>query len=509
MFGLEILAGLFALLVGLHYFFTRHFNYWKNRNVKGPKPTVFFGNLKDSTLRKEPLSLAFKRIYDDYPKEPFVGIYTMTTPSVLIRDLDLIKHVMIKDFDMFEDRGVEFSKEGLGANLFHADGETWRVLRNRFTPLFTTGKLKNMLYLITERGDKFLDYVEAITTKQPEQSVHKLIQLYTVTTISACAFGLDIDTTDRSDAILATLDKIDQMIFHRYFLQEFDMMFPGVLKVLNWSLFPKFLTNFFEELVTKVVTERNGMPTKRNDFMDLILQLKNEGDVTGPKKNENSKDLSLEITNDVIAAQAFVFYAAGYETSATTMTFMLYELAKHPHIQDKLCQEIDEVLAKSDNLVTYDTLTQLPYMDKVFDETLRMYPLVDPLQRKVTQHDYTIPNTDVIIKEGQTVYVSAMGIHHDETLYPKPEEFDPERFDPKVAAARHSCAYLPFGVGPRNCIGMRFAKVQSRVCILKLLSRFRVELAPSEKELTFDSSRVIISPAQNFKLKFVPRKKVQ
>ncbi|KPJ15753.1 Cytochrome P450 6B4 [Papilio machaon] len=522
--------------------FKTTFNYWKDRNVPGPKPLPFFGNLKDTTLRRKHIAEVFKSIYDAYPNEKVVGVYRMTTPCLLLRDLDVIKHVMIKDFDLFVDRGVEFSKEGLGVNLFHADGDTWkvlrnrftpvftsgklrnmlylmtergeqfiegiefskeglglnlfhadgdtwRVLRNRFTPVFTSGKLRNMLYLMTERGEHFIEYVDNLRVKQPEQPIHVLVQKFTMATISACAFGMDLD-----EDMYNILDKIDKMIFTANYSIELDMMFPGILKKLSGSIFPKYVNTFFDNLAQTVVKQRGGLPTNRKDFMDLILALRQQKTIEGTKKVDNEKLRIVELTDSVIAAQAFVFYAAGYETSASTMTYLFYELAKHPEIQDKVIAEIDEVLKRHNGEITYDCLNEMTYLQQVFDETLRKYPIVDPLQRNA-QTDYVIPGTNVTVKKGQTLLVNPMGIHYDPKYYPNPEKFDPERFSPENEKDRHSCAYLPFGTGPRNCIGIRFAKVQSRVCIVKFLSKFRVE--PSKKTpmvLEYDPMRLVLFP---------------
>ncbi|CAH2049415.1 unnamed protein product, partial [Iphiclides podalirius] len=355
---------------------------------------------------------------------------------------------MIKDFNCFSDRGLSFSENGLGANLFHADSDIWYVLRNRFTPIFTSGKLKNMLYLMDERGDKFLEYVSKICTEKHEHDIYPLVQTYTMATISACAFGLDVDATaDEMEA----LSRLDKLIFNRSYAHELDMMYPGILKRFNGSLFPVELKKFFEKLVKNVIQARNGKPTSRKDFMDLLLELRLKGEIEGTKRYDEEKR-TVELTDDIIAAQAFVFYAAGYETSATTMSFMLYELAKNPDVQNKVIAEIDEVLQSHNGKVTYETLSDLRYMEKVFDETLRMYPLVEPLQRNA-QVDYKIPDINLTIKKGQTVTVSAFGIHRDEKYYPNPQKFDPERFSPENIKDRHPCAYLPFGIGPRNCIG--------------------------------------------------------
>ncbi|KAJ8714506.1 hypothetical protein PYW07_002731 [Mythimna separata] len=494
-------AVIVVLISALYYYFTRTFNYWKSRNVPGPEPTVFFGNLKESALRKKNMGVVFQELYDSFPEEKVIGIYRMTTPCLLIRDLDILKHIMIKDFEVFTDRGVEFSKEGLGQNLFHADGETWMALRNRFSPIFTSGKLKNMFYLMDEGANNFVDYVSAECQKQNEFELHSLLQTYTVSTISACAFGVNYDSL--SDKIQA-LKIVDQIVSSPSFAVELDMMFPKLLKALNLSIFPTSVKNFFKHLVDNIITQRNGKPSGRNDFMDLILELRQMGEVNSTKFGRNAA--SVEITDDVIAAQAFVFYVAGYETSATTMAYMLYELALNPDIQSKLIAEIDEVTQAHDGKVTYDTVKEMKYLNKVFDETLRMYSIVEPLQRKAVR-DYKIPGTDVVVEKDMVVLISPRGIHYDEKYYSNPKVFNPDRFDPEEVGKRHPCAYLPFGIGQRNCIGMRFGRLQSQLCIIKILSKFKVEPSKNTvRNLGVAPKRALIGPEGGIHLNIVPRK---
>ncbi|XP_060804384.1 cytochrome P450 6B1-like [Amyelois transitella] len=497
-----VLLALLALVYGVFYYFTSTFDFWKKKGVKGPKPIPFFGNCYESTIRRKFVGKVVKEIHCDYPDEKVVGIYTMLTPVLIIRDLDYIKHILIKDFDFFSERGIEFSKKGLGANLFHADGETWRVLRNRFTPLFTSGKLKNMSYLMTNGAEQFLNYVDTLVTIQPEQNIHKLVQKYTMSTISSCAFG--IDTKMSNDGLLERVASFDNLIFGVNYFAELDMMYPGLLLKLNASLFPREISNFFYELSKNVITQRKGAPIGRKDFMDLILELRQQREIKTVRRSDE-KELHLEFNEDVIAAQTFVFYVAGYETSATTMTFLLYELARNKDVQEKLLEEVDEVLKKFGGKVSYDCVNELKYMDKVFDETLRIYPVVSMLQRRA-ETNYKFPGSDLEIKKGQICYISPWGIHHDPKIYPNPEKFDPERFSPENIGKRHPCAYLPFGLGPRNCIGMRFAKVQSRICLVSLLSKYRVETTERTwKSTMYDPYRVVTTPTGGMYLKLVPR----
>ncbi|CAK1594916.1 unnamed protein product [Parnassius mnemosyne] len=486
-----------------YYYLTRTFNYWKSRNVAGPKPVPLFGNLQESALRRKNIGVVFHEIYDAYPNEKVVGVFRMTTPCLLLRDLDVIKHVLIKDFDYFSDRGVSFSEKGLGNNLFHSDSDKWRVLRNRFTPIFTSGKLKNMVYLLSQRATKFIEFVDDICQKQKEHEVHSLIQKYTMATISACAFGLDVDTI--SDTHNSVFTKIDKIMFTPTYIDELDMMYPGVLRKLNIEPFPEEVQDFFEQLVKTVIDQRNGKPTNRKDFMDLILELREERKIQGPKRTEEENEMALELTDDIIAAQAFLFYAAGYETTACTMAFMLYALAKNPDVQNKVIAEVDRVLAKYDDKLSFEALNDLKYMEKVFYETLRFYPLVEPLQRNA-KRDYKIPGMNVTVRKGQMVLISPLGIQHDEKYFPNPEKFDPERFSSENSSGRHICAYLSFGTGPRSCMGMRFAKLQALVCLAKFFSKFRVEASKRTlPAMRFVPRRFLVAAEGGIYLNIIPR----
>jgi cytochrome P450 family 6 len=444
------LAILVVVLTFVYKAFTRNFDYWKRKGVIGPKPHFVFGNLKDVILQQKSVNVKFNELYDAYPNEKLVGVYRLSTPQLLVRDLDIVQHIMIKDFDNFTSRGTnEFGGKGLSQNLFITNGDSWRVLRTRFSPIFTSGKLRNMFYLIENHGDNFLKYIDSKLEKSAVQDAYKLMQKYTISTISACAFGVDIDL-DSYDAEI--YDKIDELIFTPSLLLEIEFLFPGIVETLKIRPFSQFITNYFYNLVKSVMKERNEKPSGRKDFIDLLLELRNAGEIRGPKKREDDEERLMKITDDLLVAQVFVFYAGGYETSASTVSFLLHELAMHQDIQNRVFDEINEVLEKNNNQLSYDCLKEMTYMNQVFNEVLRMYPVVDPLHRKA-RSAFQLPGTDVTVEKDSVIMVSIRGIHYDEQYYPEPHKFDPDRFSPGNVTSRHPCAYLPFGVGPRNCIG--------------------------------------------------------
>lgn len=439
----------FAVVLFVYYHFTKYNNYWKKQNVPGPDPTFFFGNVRDLFFRKKAVGDIFQEIYDKYPEERFVGIFRMRTPNLLVKDLDIIKTILIKDFHAFSDRDVVFNEKDLGTNLFHANGEVWQLLRNRFTPLFTSAKLKNMMHLMNKPADMLIDYMEQVTKVQQEQEVCGLVKRFAQANIAACAFGLDIDSFE---AEAETLQRLDDKVFNITYSADLEMMYPGILRKIGVSLFPKEVKKFFFKMTEDVIAATNGEPSSKNNFMDLILALRKEKRISGRKGENDYSEKILDITDAVISAQSFIFFTAGYETSAGTMGFLFYQLALNPDIQDKVVAELQEVLAKHNGKFTFEAIMDMKYLGQVFDETLRMYPAIDTIRRSAGV-DYKIPGTDVIIKKGQIVIIPVNVVHNDERNYPNPEVFDPERFSPENKAKRHFCAFIPFGQGPRQCIG--------------------------------------------------------
>ncbi|EDX15486.1 GD15377 [Drosophila simulans] len=183
------------------------------------------------------------------------------------------------------------------------------------------------------------------------------------------------------------------------------------------------------------------------------------------------------------------------------MSFCLYELALNPDVQERLRVEVLAVLNRNNQKLTYDSVQEMPYLDQVVAETLRKYPILPHLLRRSTKQ-YQIPDSNLILEPGSKIIIPVHSIHHDPELYPDPEKFDPSRFEPEEIKARHPFAYLPFGEGPRNCIGERFGKLQVKVGLVYLLRDFR--FSKSEKTqipLKFSSTTFLISTQEGVHLR--------
>ncbi|KAJ8933141.1 hypothetical protein NQ318_003169 [Aromia moschata] len=302
------------------------------------------------------------------------------------------------------------------------------------------------------------------------ENVHT--RCFSTDVIGSCAFGLECNSFKDPDSPFRTYGK-------RVFVStNFDILnFPNLAKTLGVCLTPSPVSNFFYKLAEDTVEYREKNKVVRNDFVQLLLELKNNNE--GNASNDQPGD-GTSLTMDELAAQCFIFFLAGFETSSTTMTFTLFELATHPDIQDKVREEIESVLARHEDKMTYDSLSELKYMKQVIDEALRKYPPVPFVNRQCVK-DYKLPGEDVIVEKGTSVFIPIKGIHYDEEYYENPEVFDPERFTEENKRRRHKFTHLPFGEGPRICIGERFGIMQVKVGLTSILRKFRVKVNKKTK----------------------------
>ncbi|KAM7354431.1 cytochrome P450 6a16 [Cochliomyia hominivorax] len=475
-------------------FFKLKYTYWENRGVKQLEINPIWGNIpKLTTLHHSQL---LQEVYDAFKgKARLAGTYIYTKPIAVILDLDLVKTILIKDFSKFVNRFETHNpKDVLAQHLFSADGEIWRNLRTKLTPTFTSGKMKYMFPTMVQVAQEFALSFE----KELEKSDSHCIDMYdmnarfTTDVIGSCVFGVQCNSLKDPNV---EFRQIGKRIFGRKNFsikyRLFSIFYAKILIMLGVKRFPKDMENFFVRIVRETVLERERLNIKRNDFIDLLIDLKNQ-------KDANGKPL---LSLNLVAAQLFVFFAAGFETSSSNMSYGLYELAKNPDKQEKLRNEILENLEKHNNELTYEAMMEMSYLDQVITETLRLYPALAFLQR-ICMEDYPVPDTDVIIEKGTWVYVPVRAIHYDPDIYENPLEFQPERFHPSEVQSRHPQSFLGFGDGPRNCIGLRFGRMQVRIGLITLLTKFRFSLSDKTPDkVEFSKHSFVMIPDKGVWLK--------
>ncbi|KAK0077873.1 hypothetical protein PV325_001280 [Microctonus aethiopoides] len=463
--------------------------------VPGPKPTAPFGNISSIIIGKHCIGTYFQEVYNTYKDQPIVGIYKGRQPAIVLNDLDIIKDIMIKDFSKFSDRGQETYEqhEPLSLHLFNLEPKRWRLLRAKLSPIFTSGKLKDMFYLLVECANQMGKYLDKIDDEIVD--MRDVPARFTTDVIGVCAFGLQANAIQDESSLFRQMGK-----------RIFDLNFKNVTRFVCGFFLPSLyrnfigyftrdpvLDNFFIGITKETMEYRKKNNINRRDFIDLLMALKDQ-----PVKIAED----IELTDELLAAQLFVFFAAGFETSSTTIGNTLFEMAMNPSIQSKLRTEINDELIRSNGKYDYESIHNMKYMNKVIKETLRKYPTVPFLTRR-SLVPYKFAGTNITIPANTKIWISIFGIQRDPKYHPKPEVFDPERFNEENIKSRHEMAFLPFGKGSRNCIGERFAYMQMKVGLMKILKNHVVEVCKkTDKTYEIDKRGILLVPKNGIFLRF-------
>ncbi|XP_048001590.1 cytochrome P450 6B1-like [Leguminivora glycinivorella] len=429
-----------------------------------------------------------REAYKKYPEEQLIGFFRGSRPELIIRDPELAKRILTSDFNSFHRRGIVDSStmEPLQKQQVAADDDLWRQLRFRMTPAFSSGKLKAMFPLIVERAEILQARLKQISGSKLPADARDLMARFTNDIIGSAGFGVISDSLNNNEDAMRKLGlKIFTINFTRVVNQTLKTLSPtlfGHLKILG------HVEKDVVDMVRTVMQQRNYEPSGRHDFIDILLECKKKGAMIGDSIVEMNADgtpkkVSIEMDETIMAAQSFLFFAAGFETSSSVSSYTLHELAYNTQVQEKVQEEIDKVLAKYDNKLCYDAISEMTYLRWCLNEAMRMFPSVGILRRQ-SVHAYTFPGTKVTIDGGVTVIIPLEAYQNDPKIFPEPREFRPERFDLEVMTREQKLAYLPFGGGPRACIGERLGVMQSMAGLAAVLAQYSVRPAGGPRHPT-------------------------
>ncbi|XP_015585624.1 cytochrome P450 9e2-like [Cephus cinctus] len=434
------------------------------------------------------------------PKAKYAGMYDFTLPSIMIRDLELIKEIGIKHFDNFVDHKPLANPELdplFAKNLFSLRGNKWREMRAILSPAFTSSKMKMMFELMSNCANEFADFV---TTQRDTNivEIRDAFSRYTNDIIATTAFGISINSMKERDNEFYKMGKdVTTFGFFNSMVFMIGQVNPKLTKSLKLRIINQRVSNFFEDIITSTIATTIAQKIERPDMLQLLIQAKESG---------KAADLTIQD----MTAQAFIFFFRGFDTVSLAMCFTAYAIATNPEVQEKLQMEIDQVLKKSNGKITYDDLKEMQYLDAVFNETLRMYSPVAELNRECTKSVELPPATPgakpCTVKPVTQIIIPVYGIHHDPQYFPEPDKFDPERFLDGSERMTPS-AYLPFGIGPRICIGNRFAIMECKLVLFHLLKKYNFR--PCEKTtvpMKFSTNSVLPGPVNGFWIKIESRK---
>ncbi|KAG8273794.1 hypothetical protein J6590_011339 [Homalodisca vitripennis] len=469
---LDVIIVLSLLLTILYYYLTPLYRYWGDRNVPCLNSSLGMRLNYDLLARNKAHADVIREIYKIFHKERYCGFYQFRQPIFMVRDLQLIERIMIKDFSYFEDRGLplDMENEPLTVNLTNLRGSQWRYLRNKLTPTFTTGKLKGMLEQICNCGAELVEQLEKYATTGEEVDTKSVMFSFSTDVIASCAFGMQIKS--ESSELQKFKEMVNKSIGNSAFTPlriALKQFYPKLANFLGIKAIPSDANNYFMNITKATLQHRLKNNVRREDFFQMLLTLKEQDDTNNTtlsddndidtsgediqlqyKYNTDAKDSNLKFTEKLLAAQLFAFLAAGSEAVSTTASIVLHFLGHYPETQKRLQAEVDEVLAKYNGQWSYQALKEMTYLNQVIQEAQRIFPIAHIHLRNCTI-PYKVPDSDLVIEKGTVVIVPFQSIQSDPTYYPNPEVFDPDRFTGKNF--KPSPIFSPFGDGPRMCIG--------------------------------------------------------
>uniref|UniRef100_A0A1Y1LIW7 Cytochrome P450 n=2 Tax=Photinus pyralis TaxID=7054 RepID=A0A1Y1LIW7_PHOPY len=447
-------------------YFKFKYQYWTRRGIPSLETYIPFGTMRNPITDKISLQELLQEQYNICKNSGwrYVGSYIFTVPQLLVVDPQIIKCMLTKDFNHFMERGMYNEEDDpLSMHLFSLGTSRWKRLRPKLTPTFTSGKMKMMFDIVVTCGYQLEKSMQTICAKGAID-IKEVLECFTMDVIGSCAFGIDCNSfTDPSSEFCRYSKRIFSPTRLENVIGLFVYVFPSVAKTLHLKGIPKDITEFFFNIVTRSVQYRRETGLVRKDFLQILMEL----------ADEQTND---PISFNELVAQVFVFFIAGFETSSTTMAFCLLELCVDPSMQDKLRDEVNSVLRRHNSALTYQNLKELKYMNAVIDETLRKYPPVPMLHRECIK-DYQLPHTNITIKKGTKVGIPLIGLQNDPDYFPEPGKFNPDRFADRNKDLFAPYTFMPFGEGPRACIGIRFGMMQTKVGLSILLKHYKFTLA--------------------------------
>lgn len=457
-----------GVVLALYLYCIRTYSYWSRHGIWQFPTSVPFGNAWPIIWKRKHMGDFFLDYYKQLKamNSSVGGLYLFTKPILLIVDPDYVQRVLVTDFSHFRDRGIYCAEEidPLSVNLLTLPGERWKHIRNKLAPFFTMNKLKLLFPTMEACGPNLIEMVSEYSVKNEPVNIKTMIWRFTCQILGSCIFGFECNTTkDPNDFVYQVGKDIFEPAPLEALKRPFFFLMPNILKTLRISSNSKFVTDFFFKLTKDTIEYREKYNVRRNDMMQILVDSRQKN-VDGPP---NPDDLTM----NEIASQCMVFFAGGFDTASVVVSYCLYELSVNQDIQDKMREEINEVLLGYDGKFTFEAIAKMKYLECAVKETLRKYPALPFLNRECTK-DYTFPNSDITLRKGDAVILSLVGMHRDADIYPDPETFDPDRFA-EDSAKVNPYTYLPFGEGPRICVAYRFGLIQAKFTVATLVKHFR------------------------------------
>lgn len=376
------------------------------------------------------------------------------TRLLLIHHPDLVQHVLQDNWRNYGKGSMWVAiRKLVGNGLLGSEGEYWLRQRRLMQPMFHRQKLAALTTIMTDVVAAMLDEWKQLAAAGKPVEIAEAMSVLTMQIIVKTMFGTGI-TPDETRRMVEAYTKALRLMNVRmwtFFLPDFiPLPGDGALREVLHEI---------DETVHRFIRERRGNPQATDDLLGLLLEMQDA-------------DNGERMTDDQVRDEVFTIFLAGHETSATVLSWVWHLIWQHPDVEQKLQQEVDHVL--EGRAPTFEDIPHLTYTRAIIDEALRMYPPAWLIPRTAVEDDII---GGIPVKAGTTILISPYVVHRYPEYWQDPERFDPERFSaPGTPTIR--AAYIPFGEGPRLCMGNSFALMEMQIIAAMIAQSWHLSLQP-------------------------------
>lgn len=414
------------------------------------------------------------KLFETYGPEPF-RVWLGTGFAVTINKPEDVQIVLNSSKALAKDPFYKFFKNTVGEGLFSAPVEKWRKHRRIITPVFNANLLEQFFPVFNEKNKILVRNLKKEVDKSQPFDLWDYIADTALDIICQTAMGYNLDTQSHSESefaeALTKASELDAMRIYKPWLYP-DFIFSIYGKITGLHKVYETLHKLPNQVIRKqkavyaqkkaenksVIDVNDGEKKRLKVFLDTLLEL---------------NDAGANFSHDEIRDEVVTMMIGGSETSGITVCFSLLLMAIHPEVQDKVYDEIYEVLGDSDQTITIEDTTKLVYLEQVLRETLRLFP-VGPVLLRQLQDDVKIYSDNHVLPKGTTCVIAPICTHHLPELYPNPWSFNPDNFNPENVAKRHKYSFIAFSGGPRGCIGSKYAMLSMKVLVSTFLRNYSV-----------------------------------
>jgi cytochrome P450 len=424
------------------------------------------------------------QVFDKYSKalgDTFMFRFGGAKPAIVSSDPAVIQHVLKTNYENYPKSEIQMRRlrHFLGPGLLTLHGEQWHRQRKLIHQGgFSTAKLSSIASTMQESLDGHFERFDREAERGAIDVASEMMKV-TFGMVSRSLFSTSV-RSDEVDYLSLSISTVQDFVM-RQVLQPYLAPWFAISGELRKH---EKMRDSCKQIIRDVVRQRRQTNSHR-DMLQVLMDAVYESGET--------------MTDDAIVHESLQLLVAGHETSSNALSWAFYLLATHPECMEQARNEFDRIVG--DSQLQFADLPRLEFMSQFVEESLRLFPPFWALDRVAVKDDHVM---DIAIPKGTIVVVYVHGVHHSPKFWDAPENFSPERFNKENRKHHTPFAYLPFGAGPKGCVGGNYAMLQMLMIIGRILQRYDFELAPNQQVVPHPS--VLLKPKHGLKMNFEKRR---